>query len=206
MKIDFTKGNGLVPVVIQDSKSLTVLMVGYMNEEALLRTEKEKRVTFFSRSRNTLWTKGETSGNFLNVVEIIPDCDKDALLIKVIPEGPVCHNGTYSCFNDQDDAGFLYILEKVIKERIVNKTEGSYTYKIYSEGINRMAQKVGEEAVELVIESKDDDIGRFRDEAADLIYHLLILLQAKGINLSDIEQTLASRHKIAESDTSVASY
>lgn len=198
MKIDFTKGNGLVPVVIQDSKSLTVLMVGYMNEEALLKTEKERRVTFFSRSRDKLWTKGETSGNFLNVVEIIADCDNDSLLIKVIPEGPVCHNGTYSCFDGQKAAGFLYILEKVINERIINKTEGSYTYKIFAEGINRMAQKVGEEAVELVIESKDNDTGRFRDEAADLIYHLLILLNARGISLSDIEQTLASRHKIAK--------
>jgi phosphoribosyl-ATP pyrophosphohydrolase/phosphoribosyl-AMP cyclohydrolase len=196
MKIDFTKGNGLVPVVIQDSKSLTVLMVGYMNEEAYLKTEKEKRVTFFSRSRNALWTKGETSGSFLNVVEIIADCDNDSLLIKVIPDGPVCHNGTYSCFDEQKSAGFLYILEKVIAKRIRDKVEGSYTYKLFTEGINRMAQKVGEEAVELVIESKDNDIGRFRDEAADLIYHLLILLQAKGTSLTDIEQTLVSRHHL----------
>lgn len=195
MKIDFKKGNGLIPVVIQDSRSLTVLMVGYMNEEAFLKTEKEKRVTFFSRSRNSLWTKGETSGNFLNVVEIVADCDNDALLIKAIPEGPVCHEGTYSCFAEGKPAGFLYLLEKIISERINNKTAGSYTYRIFSEGTNRMAQKVGEEAVELVIASKDDDSTRFKDEAADLLYHLLILLHSKGLEMADIEQTLAARHK-----------
>jgi phosphoribosyl-ATP pyrophosphohydrolase/phosphoribosyl-AMP cyclohydrolase len=195
MKIDFKKGNGLVPVVIQDSISFQVLMVGYMNEEAYLKTEKEKRVTFFSRSRNSLWTKGETSGNFLNVVEIVTDCDNDSLLIKVVPEGPVCHKGTFSCFDEQSPAGFLYILEKVISDRIKNKTPGSYTYKLFAEGLNRMAQKVGEEAVELVIAAKDDDEIRVKDEAADLLYHLLILLQAKGMSLSDIEKTLSQRHK-----------
>jgi phosphoribosyl-ATP pyrophosphohydrolase/phosphoribosyl-AMP cyclohydrolase len=194
MKIDFIKGNGLVPVVIQDSRSLTVLMVGYMNEEAYQKTEEERRVTFFSRSRNTLWTKGETSGNFLNVVEILADCDNDSLLIKVNPDGPVCHEGTYSCFDDQGQAGFMYLLEKVIADRIKNKTEGSYTYKLFTEGLNRMAQKVGEEAVELVIASKDDDIMRFTDEAADLLYHFLILLQAKGLSLADIEKRLSGRH------------
>jgi len=194
MKIDFTKGNGLVPAVIQDSKSLTVLMVGYMNEEAFQKTEREKKVTFYSRSRNTLWTKGETSGNFLHVMEILTDCDNDSILIKVEPDGPVCHEGTYSCFDDQGQAGFLYLLEKVISGRIKNKSEGSYTYKLFTEGINRMAQKVGEEAVELVIASKDDDMVRFTDEAADLLYHFLILLQAKGTSLTDIEKRLSGRH------------
>jgi phosphoribosyl-AMP cyclohydrolase / phosphoribosyl-ATP pyrophosphohydrolase len=195
MKINFNKGNGLVPVVIQDSRSLTVLMVGYMNEEAFLKTEKEKRVTFFSRSRNNLWTKGETSGNFLNVVEIVSDCDNDSLLIKVVPEGPVCHEGSLSCFDKQTPAGFIYTLEDIIGERIRNKTEGSYTWKLFSEGLNRMAQKVGEEAVELVIAAKDEDTVRFQDEAADLLYHLLILLKAKGTCMADIEQTLSERHK-----------
>lgn len=194
MKINFEKGNGLVPVVIQDSVSLTVLMVGHMNEEACLKTQQEKRVTFFSRSRNTLWTKGETSGNFLNVVEMVTDCDNDSMLIKVIPEGPVCHQGTESCFDNQSRSGFLYQLEKVITERISRKTEGSYTYKLFSEGLNRMAQKVGEEAVEVVIAAKDEDIARFKDEAADLLYHLLILLKAKGTSLAEIEQTLSERH------------
>jgi phosphoribosyl-AMP cyclohydrolase / phosphoribosyl-ATP pyrophosphohydrolase len=195
MKIDFSKGNGLVPAVIQDSRSLSVLMVGYMNEEALAKTQKEKRVTFFSRSRDTLWTKGETSGNYLNVVDIAADCDNDALLIRVIPDGPVCHEGTYSCFAAEKPAGFLYLLEKIIAERITGKTGGSYTYKLFTEGTNRMAQKVGEEAVELVIASKDDDITRFRDEAADLLYHLLILLHSKGVNLEEVEATLENRHK-----------
>ncbi|MGD0583812.1 MAG: bifunctional phosphoribosyl-AMP cyclohydrolase/phosphoribosyl-ATP diphosphatase HisIE [Bacteroidales bacterium] len=194
MKINFEKGKGLVPVVIQDSVSLTVLMVGYMNEEAWLKTQQEKRVTFFSRSRNTLWTKGETSGNYLNVVEMVTDCDNDSLLIKVIPEGQVCHKGTLSCFDSQSPSGFLYQLEKVITERISRKTEGSYTYKLFSEGLNRMAQKVGEEAVEVVIAAKDEDTARFKDEAADLLYHLLILLKAKETSMAEIEQTLSERH------------
>lgn len=184
-----------MPAVIQDSMSMAVLMVGYMNEEAFLMTEKTKRVTFFSRSRRTLWTKGETSGNFLNVVEIKQDCDNDALLIKAIPGGPVCHTGSWSCFDGHEAAGFLYRLEKIIKERIENRTDGSYTYRLFSEGPNRMAQKVGEEAVELVIASKDDDMSRFRDEAADLVYHLLILLHSKGTSLAEIEQTLLERHR-----------
>ncbi len=196
MNIDFSKGNGLIPVVIQDSRSLVVLMVGYMNEEAFLKTQKEKRVTFFSRSRNALWTKGETSGNWLNVAEISTDCDNDSLLIKVIPEGPVCHTGSYSCFDEPGSAGFLYRLENIISERIAEKKAGSYTFKIHSQGLNRMAQKVGEEAVELVIASKDDDLTRFRDEAADLVYHLLILLHSKGLKMEDIEDTLAERHKL----------
>ena len=196
MNIDFDKADGLVPVVIQDYSSSTVLMVGYMNREAYEKTLNEGRVTFYSRSRKSLWTKGETSENFLNVKEITTDCDNDALLVKVDPEGPVCHKGTFSCFDGQDaQPGFLKKLEGIIGERIKNKTAGSYTYRTYSEGINRMAQKVGEEAVELVIASKDDDLTRFSDEAADLVYHLLILLQAKGLRITDIEKTLAARHK-----------
>jgi len=195
MNIDFNKGNGLVPAIIQDARSLTVLMLGFMNDEAYRITMKEKRVTFFSRSRNSLWTKGETSGNYLNVVDITPDCDNDTLLIRVIPEGPVCHEGTFSCFGEEESAGFIYLLEQIISERIASKKEESYTYRLFLEGLNRMAQKVGEESVELVIASKDEDLSRFKDEAADLLYHLLILLHSKGLKLADIEKTLAGRHK-----------
>ena len=195
MNIDFNKGNGLVPAIIQDARSLTVLMLGFMNDEAYRITMKQKRVTFFSRSRNSLWTKGETSGNYLNVVDITPDCDNDTLLIRVIPEGPVCHEGTFSCFGEEESAGFIYLLERIISERIASKKEESYTYRLFLEGLNRMAQKVGEESVELVIASKDEDLSRFKDEAADLLYHLLILLHSKGLKLADIEKTLAGRHK-----------
>jgi phosphoribosyl-AMP cyclohydrolase / phosphoribosyl-ATP pyrophosphohydrolase len=194
-KIDFQKGNGLVPVVIQDNSSLQVLMVGYMNEEALNRTETEKKVTFFSRSKNRLWTKGETSGNFLHVVEIIEDCDQDTLLIKAIPDGPTCHTGSTSCFGEESAKGFLYKLEDIINQRITDNTEGSYTNKLFQKGINKVAQKVGEEAVELVIESKDNNLDLFKNEAADLLYHLLILLKAKGVNLGSVEEVLKERHK-----------
>ena len=195
MKIDFTKGSGLVPVVIQDNNTLQVLMVGYMNEEAFEKTRIEKKVTFYSRSKNRLWTKGETSGNFLNVKEIQSDCDTDSVLIKVDPEGPVCHTGSTSCFGDETAKGFIYQLEHIINQRIENDASDSYTNKLYKKGINKVAQKVGEEAVELIIESKDDDIDLFKNEAADLLYHLLILLKSKGINLADIEEVLKSRHK-----------
>ena len=174
MKLDFKKTNGLIPVIIQDSYSLKVLMLGYMNEEAFAKTKAEKRVTFYSRSRDTLWTKGETSGNFLNVVGLSHDCDKDTLLIKVIPEGPVCHTGSISCFKDESVKGFLYELEKAIDDRISNNASKSYTNELYKRGINKVAQKVGEEAVELVIEAKDDNIDLFKNEAADLLYHFLI--------------------------------
>jgi phosphoribosyl-ATP pyrophosphohydrolase/phosphoribosyl-AMP cyclohydrolase len=194
-KIDFNKGNGLVPVVIQDNNTLQVLMVGYMNEEALEKTIKERRVTFFSRSKNRLWTKGETSGNYLNVEEILSDCDNDSILIKAEPEGPVCHTGTVSCFGDDTSKGFLYKLEQIINQRIVTDTPDSYTNKLYKKGINKVAQKVGEEAVELVIEAKDDNIELFKNEAADLLYHLLILLKAKETNIEDIEEILRKRHK-----------
>ena len=195
MNIDFSKGSGLVPVVIQDNNTLQVLMVGYMNEEAFEKTGIEKKVTFFSRSKNRLWTKGETSGNFLNVKEIQSDCDSDSVLIKVDPEGPVCHTGSTSCFGDETAKGFIYQLEYIINQRIENDASNSYTNKLYKKGINKVAQKVGEEAVELIIEAKDDDIGLFKNEAADLLYHLLILLKSKGINLADIEEVLKSRHK-----------
>jgi phosphoribosyl-AMP cyclohydrolase / phosphoribosyl-ATP pyrophosphohydrolase len=195
MNIDFTKGNGLVPVVIQDNNTLQVLMVGYMNEEAFKKTSEEKKVTFFSRSKNRLWTKGETSGNYLYVEDILTDCDNDSVLIRVDPAGPVCHTGSTACFGDEIAKGFIYKLEHIINQRIDNNISDSYTNKLYKEGINKVAQKVGEEAVELIIESKDNNIELFRNEAADLLYHLLILLKAKGIKLQNIEEVLKERHK-----------
>jgi phosphoribosyl-ATP pyrophosphohydrolase/phosphoribosyl-AMP cyclohydrolase len=194
LNINFAKENGLVPAVIQDNTSLQVLMVGYMNEEAYLKTVREGRVTFFSRSKQRLWTKGETSGNFLTVKEILPDCDLDALLIRVVPSGPVCHLGTYSCFGDMQTRGFLYRLEQIISERIDEDITESYTNKLYRKGINKIAQKVGEEAVELIIEAKDNNIDLFKNEAADLLYHLLVLLKAKSTNLTEIEEVLYGRH------------
>jgi phosphoribosyl-ATP pyrophosphohydrolase/phosphoribosyl-AMP cyclohydrolase len=197
MKINFDKGNGLVPAVIQDNNTMKVLMVGYMNREAYLKTLKEKRVTFFSRSRKKLWTKGETSGNFLDVEEIKSDCDNDALLIRVRPEGPVCHKGTFSCFEEEGPRGFLYTLEEIINQRIKEDTTESYTNRLFKEGLNRIAQKVGEEAVELVIEAKENNEESFKNEAADLIYHFLVLLKAKNTCLLDIEEILAARHETA---------
>jgi phosphoribosyl-AMP cyclohydrolase / phosphoribosyl-ATP pyrophosphohydrolase len=194
-QIDFSKGNGLVPVVIQDNNTMQVLMVGYMNKEALDKTEKEGKVTFFSRSKNRLWTKGETSGNFLFVKEILSDCDNDSILIKVNPAGPVCHTGSTACFGEETAKGFIYELERVIEQRIENDAVDSYTNKLYKKGINKVAQKVGEEAVELVIESKDNNIDLFKNEAADLLYHFLILLKTKDVNLQSIEDVLKSRHK-----------
>jgi phosphoribosyl-ATP pyrophosphohydrolase/phosphoribosyl-AMP cyclohydrolase len=192
---DFSKGNGLIPAVIQDNSTLQVLMVGYMNKEAFDKTINEKKVTFFSRSKNRLWTKGETSGNFLYLESIQTDCDNDSLLIKVTPAGPVCHTGSTSCFAEETAKGFLYKLEKVINQRIDDNRAESYTNKLYKKGINKVAQKVGEEAVELVIEAKDDNIDLFKNEAADLLYHLLILLKTKGTNLQSIEEVLKERHK-----------
>jgi phosphoribosyl-ATP pyrophosphohydrolase/phosphoribosyl-AMP cyclohydrolase len=193
--IDFIKGNDLVPVVIQDNNTLQVLMVGYMNEEALKKTHEEGKVTFFSRSKNRLWTKGETSGNFLNVKNITTDCDNDALLIKVNPAGPVCHTGKKSCFGEETPKGFIYELEQIVNQRIDNNVQESYTNRLFKKGINKVAQKVGEEAVELVIEAKDDNPELFKNEAADLLYHLLILFKAKKITFSEIEEILQSRHK-----------
>lgn len=195
MNINFNKDNGLVPVVIQDNRTLQILMLGYMNEEAFEKTKKEKIVTFFSRSKKRLWTKGEESGNFLAVKSIDIDCDEDTLLIKVIPTNGVCHTGSFSCFGKKDSKGFLYELEETIAQRIDNKVSGSYTYSLYERGMNKMAQKVGEEAVELVIEAKDDNDLLFKNEAADLLYHLLILLKAKGFSLEEIEKVLQSRNQ-----------
>ena len=193
-KIDFAKGNGLVPVIVQDNNTLQVLMLGYMNEEALLKTRDEKKVTFFSRSKNRLWTKGETSGNYLYVVDILADCDSDSILIKANPAGPVCHTGSTSCFGEESAKGFIYELENIINERINNDSQESYTNKLFKKGINKVAQKVGEEAVELVIEAKDDNIDLFKNEAADLLYHLLILLKMKDVDLQSIEEILQNRH------------
>ncbi|NMC40155.1 MAG: bifunctional phosphoribosyl-AMP cyclohydrolase/phosphoribosyl-ATP diphosphatase HisIE [Bacteroidales bacterium] len=194
-KIDFSKGSGLVPAIIQDSTTLQVLMVGFMNEETFNQTLNEGKVTFYSRTRKKQWTKGETSGNFLYAEEIFTDCDNDAILIKVKPAGPVCHTGTTSCFGDAPAKGFIYRLEEIINKRIFENTENSYTNKLYREGIGRVAQKTGEEAVELVIEAMKNDGEAFRNEAADLIYHLLVLLRAKGCKLEEIEEILMSRHK-----------
>lgn len=195
MNVDFSKNNGLIPVIVQNSETQQVLMLGYMNEEALQKTQKENVVTFFSRSKNRLWTKGETSGNYLKVVSIKEDCDQDALLIQVIPNGPTCHNGTTSCFASEPQIPFLNELENVIENRITNASSESYVASLFQKGINKIAQKVGEEAVELVIEAKDDDQVLFVGEAADLLFHYLILLQAKNLKLQDIEKELARRMK-----------
>ncbi|TFH47244.1 MAG: bifunctional phosphoribosyl-AMP cyclohydrolase/phosphoribosyl-ATP diphosphatase HisIE [Bacteroidia bacterium] len=195
LKMNFEKGNGLIPAVIQDNDTLKVLMVGYMNEEALFKTRELGKVTFFSRSKNRLWTKGETSGNFLHVCNILGDCDDDAILIKVIPAGPVCHTGSASCFNDITAKGFVYKLQQIVNQRIIDDAGGSYTNSLFKKGINKIAQKVGEEAVELVIEAKDDNIELFKNEAADLLYHFLILLRAKNISLEVVEELLRERHQ-----------
>lgn len=193
-QLNFSKSNGLVPAVIQDYTTLQVLMVGFMNEEAFEKTRQEGKVTFFSRSKNRLWTKGETSGNFLFVKEITTDCDDDSILIKVKPAGPVCHTGNTSCFGDETAKGFMYRLEQIVHQRIKDNAPDSYTNKIFSKGLNKAAQKVGEEAVELVIEAKDNNIDLFKNEAADLLYHLLILFKIKGTNIQEIEEVLKSRH------------
>ena len=193
--IDFNKTNGLVPVIIQDDRTLQVLMLGYMNEEALEKTKIEGIVTFFSRSKNRLWTKGEESGNVLKVKNIAIDCDQDTILIKAIPENIVCHTGSFSCFGDKETKGFLYELEEKIAQRIDDKVEDSYTYSLFQKGINKVAQKVGEEAVELVIEAKDNNVDLFKNEAADLLYHFLILLKAKNFSLQEIEKILVNRNQ-----------
>ena len=195
MIIDFEKGDGLVPVIVQDAASLQVLMLGYMNSEAYEKTVEDGRVHFFSRSKNRLWLKGETSGNFLFVKDIKKDCDSDALLILAKPTDVVCHTGSFSCFGDKNTKGFIYELEEKISQRIDEKTENSYTYDLFKRGINKVAQKVGEEAVELVIEAKDEDNNLFLNEAADLMYHYLILLKAKNFQLQDVEQILTERNK-----------
>lgn len=192
-EINFEKNNGLVPCIIQDNVTMRVLMLGYMNQEALEKTKREKRVTFFSRTKNRLWTKGETSENYFDLVDIIVDCDQDTLLVKVTPRGPACHTGADTCFNEKN--GFdLMSLESLIKDRKQNPADSSYTNKLFASGINKIAQKVGEEAVELVIEAKDSNRELFLNEAADLLYHFLVLLSAKGCGLQDVNQILEARH------------
>jgi phosphoribosyl-ATP pyrophosphohydrolase/phosphoribosyl-AMP cyclohydrolase len=193
-KINFSKLKGLVPCIIQDATTLRVLMLGFMNEEAYEKTLKEKKVTFYSRSKQRLWTKGETSGNSLELVDIIPDCDQDTLLIKVNPKGPTCHTGSDTCFNEKNDSWGLHSLEMVIKDRKSKPKKGSYTTTLLESGINKVAQKVGEEAVELVIEAKDNNKELFLNESADLLYHYLVLLTAKGYSLNDVLGVLKKRH------------
>ncbi|TNE81346.1 MAG: bifunctional phosphoribosyl-AMP cyclohydrolase/phosphoribosyl-ATP diphosphatase HisIE [Bacteroidetes bacterium] len=193
MKLDFSKGDGLVPAIVQDAQTLQVLMLGYMNAEALQRTQESKQVTFYSRSKQRLWKKGESSGNTLELVDIQVDCDADTLLILANPQGPTCHTGSRSCFRDETAKGFIYAIEETIHRRIDSNNPDSYTNKLYRQGINKMAQKVGEEAVELVIEAKDSNEDLFKNEAADLLYHFLILLKAKNLSLSAIEAVLKSR-------------
>ena len=193
MTIDFNKTGGLVPVIIQNALNQQVLMLGYMNEEAFAKTKAEGKVTFFSRSKNRLWTKGETSGNYLYVKDILIDCDNDTILVKADPVGPTCHTGATSCFKEETARGFLYQLQQTISQRIDDNDTESYTNKLFRKGINKVAQKVGEEAVELVIEAKDNNEELFKGEAADLLYHLLILLKTKNLKLEDIEQTLKNR-------------
>lgn len=197
MTLKFDEKTGLIPAIVQDSVTGKVLMLGYMNQEALEETQRIEKVTFYSRSKQRLWTKGEESKNFLELVSIQEDCDQDALLIKAIPKGPTCHKGTDTCWgeNNTDEFGFLSNLEDVIRDRRENAPENSYVSSLFSKGINKIAQKVGEEAVELVIESKDDSEELFLNESADLLFHYLILLQAKGYDLSDVVGILKQRHK-----------
>ncbi|MDR9457201.1 MAG: bifunctional phosphoribosyl-AMP cyclohydrolase/phosphoribosyl-ATP diphosphatase HisIE [Salegentibacter sp.] len=206
MNIDFNKNqDGLVPAIIQDVSTKKVLMLGYMNEEAFLKTNETKKVTFFSRSKDRLWTKGEESGNFLNLVDIKNDCDNDTLLISVIPQGPTCHKGTDTCWGEDNEPnfGFLSNLEGIIEKRKrmsevepeLREDKKSYVVSLFDEGINKIAQKVGEEAVETVIEAKDDNDELFLNESADLLFHYLILLQAKGFTLKDISKVLEERHR-----------
>jgi phosphoribosyl-AMP cyclohydrolase / phosphoribosyl-ATP pyrophosphohydrolase len=192
---DFTKySDGLVPAIIQDEATGKVLMLGFMNEEALRKTESEGRVCFFSRSKKRLWTKGEESGNFLMVKDILTDCDNDSLLIKATPLGPVCHTGADTCWNERNEADFLSHLETIIKERRDAGAGNSYVASLFAKGINKIAQKVGEEAVELVIEAKDNNNELFINEAADLLFHYLLLLNAKGYNLQSVTDVLKTRH------------
>jgi len=197
MNPDFTKNpDGLMPAIIQDATTKNVLMLGFMNDEALKKTRNEQKVTFFSRSKNRLWTKGETSGNFLLVKDILLDCDQDSLLIKATPTGPVCHTGADTCFNEKNiSENFLEQLESIIGERKNNPSEKSYTSSLFEQGINKIAQKVGEETIELVIESKDENDQKFIGEAADLLFHFLVLLSAKNKNLDDVVGELMRRHK-----------
>ena len=197
MKLDFDKVDGLIPAIIQDNVTNKVLMLGYMNEEALNKTQETGKVTFFSRTKQRLWTKGEESGNFLKLVSLAIDCDNDTLLIKVNPVGPVCHTGNDTCWNEsnQGDIAFLNYLQKFIEQRYNEMPEGSYTTTLFNKGVNRMAQKVGEEAVETVIEATNGTEEGFLYEASDLVYHLIVLLRSKGYSLDDIGRELKKRHK-----------
>lgn len=197
MNIDFTKNDGLVPAIVQDAMTDKVLMLGYMNQEAFEKTQQDKIVTFFSRSKQRLWTKGETSGNFLHVKQVLLDCDQDTLLIKVEPVGPVCHTGADTCFEEsnQGQAAFLNYLKSVIHDRKVNPDEKSYTTSLFKKGVNKIAQKVGEEAVELVIEAMDTNDDLFKGEAADLLFHYLVLLEQRNIDLDEIIAVLRQRHQ-----------
>ena len=197
MTIDFEKGQGLVPAIIQDAETKNVLMLGYMNKEAYQKTVETGRVTFWSRTRNMLWTKGETSGNFLNVVEIKNDCDQDTLLIKVHPDGPTCHKGTDTCWGEKNESNpllFLTELQNFIEKRHEEMPEGSYTTSLFRDGLNRMAQKVGEEALELVIEACNGTDERMIYEGSDMLYHLILLLTSKGMRIEDMAAELRERH------------
>ncbi len=197
MEIDFEKMGGLVPAIIQDNTTKNVLMLGFMNEEAYNKTLETKKVTFYSRTRKCLWTKGETSGNYLNLVSIENDCDKDTLLIKVNPVGPVCHKGTDTCWGENNDANpllFLSFLQDFIDKRHKEMPEGSYTTSLFKDGLNRMAQKVGEEALEAVIEATNGTNERLVYEGADMIYHLIVLLTSKGLRIEDLAKELQVRH------------
>lgn len=197
MKIDFEKNNGLVPAIIQDAETQNVLMLGYMNEEAYEKTINTKKVTFWSRSRKCLWTKGETSGNFLNLISIQNDCDNDTLLIKVHPDGPTCHKGTDTCWgeeNKKNPLAFLSELQDFIEKRHEEMPEGSYTTSLFNDGLNRMAQKVGEEALEMVIEATNGTNDRLIYECSDMFYHLIVLLTSKGLRIEDVAKELSERH------------
>ncbi|MBR4302501.1 MAG: bifunctional phosphoribosyl-AMP cyclohydrolase/phosphoribosyl-ATP diphosphatase HisIE [Bacteroidaceae bacterium] len=197
MEIDFEKMGGLVPAIVQDNITRRVLMLGFMNKEAYEKTVELGKVTFFSRTKNRLWTKGEESGNFLNVIEILNDCDNDTLLIKAHPTGPVCHTGADTCWNEENsaDINFLSYLQDFIEKRYKEMPEGSYTTSLFQSGINRMAQKVGEEAVETVIEATNGTDDRLIYEASDMIYHLIVLLTSKGYRIEDLARELVKRHK-----------
>ncbi len=197
-KLDFDKGDGLIPAVVQDAHTRQVLMLGYMNREALLKTLETKLVTFFSRSRQELWTKGETSGNYLHLVDVKADCDDDTLLVRALPDGPVCHLGTDTCWGEEnryDPGAFLSELEALLRERKQQRPEGSYTVRLFDAGIKKIAQKVGEEAVETILEAENGGTKDFLNEASDLVYHLLTLLVAKDLSLDDVVQVLEGRRK-----------
>lgn len=200
MQLNYKKLNGIIPAIIQDNDTGRVLMLGFMNEEALKKTIESGQVTFFSRTKKRLWTKGEESGNFFRTVDIIEDCDSDTLLIKVVPTGPACHTGNDTCFNERNQKfisyGFLEELQQLIHLRKSELPDNSYTTKLFTEGINKIAQKVGEEAIELIIEAKDNNNDLFLNEAADLLYHLLVLLSAKNYDLSDVVKVLKERHQL----------